>query len=199
VADDETREDPDRAAILARRQRFIALALGMVGAAACHRRPPQVCLSAIPEPPQEEPHDGDEEVEPPPAEPEPPPPEPARPQPCLNIVLAPTIDFAPSFAGRGVALDDDAKRGLDVVARLLQEHPEIAIEVAGHSDDTGAPARNLELSRRRAEVVRDYLVDHGIAAARMRVQAYGAERPRAPNATDEGRAKNRRVEFSILR
>jgi OmpA-OmpF porin, OOP family len=88
---------------------------------------------------------------------------------------------------------------LDQVARLLGEHPELTrIRVEGHTDNVGSAAYNKELSLRRANAVVRYLVGHGVAPARLVPEGYGLERPVARNETALGRARNRRVEFTIL-
>jgi len=89
---------------------------------------------------------------------------------------------------------------LDDAARILTMHPEIDVEVQGHTDDIGSDAYNLRLSQKRAEAVRDYLIDvHMIEPVRLIPVGYGERRPIADNATEEGRKKNRRVEFLILK
>lgn len=87
---------------------------------------------------------------------------------------------------------------LDEAVRVLTEHPSVRIEIAGHTDDTGTPERNLELSRQRAASVASYLEGMGVAADRMTVVGHGQDRPIANNATKDGRAENRRIEFRIL-
>lgn len=88
---------------------------------------------------------------------------------------------------------------LDQVARVLGEHPELGrLRVEGHTDDVGPAAYNKELSARRAAAVARYLVGKGIAAGRLVPAGFGYERPIASNATALGRARNRRVEFTIL-
>lgn len=77
---------------------------------------------------------------------------------------------------------------------LLQEEPTWCLHLVGHTDATGEPAYNLELSKRRAAGVRDYLTGQGIAATRLSAAGLGAEKPVADNKTGEGRARNRRVE-----
>ncbi|MGB9722271.1 MAG: OmpA family protein [bacterium] len=89
---------------------------------------------------------------------------------------------------------------LDDAARILTMHPEIDVEVQGHTDDIGSDAYNLKLSQKRAESVRQYLIDvHMIEPVRLIPVGYGERRPIADNVTEEGRQKNRRVEFLILR
>lgn len=88
---------------------------------------------------------------------------------------------------------------LDLVAKAMHEHPEIKrIEVPGHTDERGPRAVNIEVSRRRAVPVLAYLVSRGIAEGRLTSNGYGPDAPVAPNNSEEGRSKNRRVQFNIL-
>ena len=88
---------------------------------------------------------------------------------------------------------------LDEVAAVLKEHPEILrLEVQGHTDNTGSATWNKTLSGQRAEAVRKALVARKIKDGRMTSKGYGQEKPIADNGTDEGRAKNRRVQFIIV-
>jgi OOP family OmpA-OmpF porin len=86
------------------------------------------------------------------------------------------------------------------VAAVLERHPEVRrVRVEGHTDSNGSAAHNTRLSDRRASAVRRWLVERGgIDAARLEAQGYGPSRPVADNATDEGRARNRRVELRVL-
>jgi uncharacterized protein (TIGR03382 family) len=86
---------------------------------------------------------------------------------------------------------------LDQVARVLREHPEIlAVSVDGHSDSQGPADYNRNLSQRRAEAVREYLIQKGgIAPERLLARGFGEDQPIDSNATNAGRAANRRVEF----
>lgn len=87
---------------------------------------------------------------------------------------------------------------LGEIAKLLTEHDEWRFEVQGHTDDVGAKAANLTLSEERAKAVVAWLTGHGIDAARLVAKGYGDTKPVGDNATDEGRAKNRRVELKKL-
>jgi len=88
---------------------------------------------------------------------------------------------------------------LDEVAGVLKEHPEIVrIEVQGHTDDRGAKKMNEKLSDDRAKAVMAALVKRGIDAGRLSAKGYGPNVPVGDNKTDEGRQKNRRVQFVIL-
>ncbi len=103
------------------------------------------------------------------------------------------------FATNEAALLPESRALLDEVVRTLRVQPSIRrVEIQGHSDDVGSEAFNLDLSQRRAEAVRAYLVEAGINPARLSAQGYGLSRPKEPNTTDEGRAANRRVELHIL-
>ncbi|HEY6878404.1 MAG TPA: OmpA family protein [Polyangiales bacterium] len=91
-----------------------------------------------------------------------------------------------------------AQAKLSEVARALtQQSPDATIVVEGHTDSQGGQTLNLELSRRRAEAVRDYLTSHGVAADRIRAEGLGFSRPLGDNGTPEGRANNRRVEIVV--
>ncbi len=87
---------------------------------------------------------------------------------------------------------------LDRMLLLMNENPEMTFEIAGHTDWIGSDEYNNLLSQRRANAVHDYFVQKGIAKSRLTAKGYGESRPVATNATDEGRAKNRRVELIIL-
>jgi outer membrane protein OmpA-like peptidoglycan-associated protein len=87
---------------------------------------------------------------------------------------------------------------LDEVVGVMNDAPEIRIAVHGHTDSRGSAAYNKELSVKRARAVVKYLIDKGIAPARLEAEGFGAATPIASNDTDIGRAANRRVEFKIL-
>ena len=87
---------------------------------------------------------------------------------------------------------------MDEIVTLLKEHPNVIVEIQGHTDDVGSEAFNLKLSQKRAEAVRQYLIDHGIEPDRLIAKGYGESKPLVPNTSPENRAKNRRVEFVIL-
>lgn len=87
---------------------------------------------------------------------------------------------------------------LDRVVDLMNDRKALTIEISGHTDATGPEAYNLELSRRRATAVLDYIIDKAIAKDRLKVVYFGEEKPTDTNATSAGRRKNRRVEFKII-
>jgi outer membrane protein OmpA-like peptidoglycan-associated protein len=86
---------------------------------------------------------------------------------------------------------------LNSVAIVLAKYDRSAVDVAGHTDSQGSDSYNDDLSRRRAESVADYLASQRIDGRRLNVQGFGESEPIADNATDYGRAQNRRVEVSI--
>lgn len=92
----------------------------------------------------------------------------------------------------------DSEAALQEAAQLLRAYTGLRAEVAGHTDDRGSASHNRRLSRRRADAVRNWLVAAGIDPAALSARGYGEERPRASNATEAGRAANRRVVLRIL-
>ena len=86
---------------------------------------------------------------------------------------------------------------LNEIAVLLNDAPDIQVEIQGHTDNTGSMAINTALSQVRAESVRKYLIQRGVNGSRLTAIGYGPARPIATNFTYEGRVTNRRVEFSL--
>jgi len=86
---------------------------------------------------------------------------------------------------------------LNRAVELMKAVPTMNVEIAGYSDSIGTRAHNMDLSLRRATAVRDFLIQNGIAAGRIAARGYGSDSPIATNATEEGRAENRRVEFVV--
>ena len=86
---------------------------------------------------------------------------------------------------------------LDKVVTVLKDNPSYNLEINGHTDSQGDDAINLDLSQKRADAVKNYIVKKGIDEARLITKGYGETMPVADNATAAGRAKNRRVEFKV--
>ncbi len=103
-----------------------------------------------------------------------------------------------TFAFGKADLTAQSSRLLDRVVASLVDHPEIRVEISGHTDSVGSAEFNLALSQSRAAAVRQYLVQAGIDPLRIEARGYGPDRPVADNATDEGRARNRRVELQVV-
>ena len=79
----------------------------------------------------------------------------------------------------------------------MQDNPSMQIELSAHTDDVGSDRYNMRLSQRRGESAMKYLLRNGIAADRIVAKGYGKTKPLVPNTSDENRAINRRVEFTI--
>ena len=100
------------------------------------------------------------------------------------------------FAFNSSSLDPASDPALATVSRLLAKHADWTLAIEGHTDNIGGDAANQTLSTQRAEAVRSALASrYHIAPARLRSSGFGATRPREPNTTIEGRARNRRVEL----
>jgi OOP family OmpA-OmpF porin len=105
-------------------------------------------------------------------------------------------EAAIAFEASSDVLARSGREVLDRVAVLLHRFPQQPLEVAGHTDSLGEVAGNLDLSRRRAQVVVEYLLRRGVERKRLMSVGYGPHRPIADNTTDEGRLRNRRVEIN---
>jgi outer membrane protein OmpA-like peptidoglycan-associated protein len=121
--------------------------------------------------------------------------EPVMPEPvaeAVRVELDVKFDFDKSVVKEGSF--DDIKN----VADFMAQYPQTTTVVEGHTDSIGTDAYNQGLSERRANAVRDVLVDqYGVAAERVNAVGYGETRPVADNSTPEGRAINRRVEAEV--
>jgi OmpA-OmpF porin, OOP family len=131
------------------------------------------------------------------AEPPPPPPPPARapappPPPAKKKIVLRGVNFDSNHSN--VRPQDQPI--LDETIRFLRDEPAVSLVVDGYADDKESDP--LKLSKRRAAAARDYLVQHGVAPNRIRVEGFGASDPVASNATAEGRAQNRRAEFKAI-
>ncbi len=96
-----------------------------------------------------------------------------------------------------ISLDSDQEQYFDDLKYLLSRNSDIKSLVTGHTDDQGSSSGNRRLSRKRAETVRDFMVDRGILLDQIVSEGKGPDEPIANNNTDEGRAQNRRVEITI--
>ena len=102
-----------------------------------------------------------------------------------------------TFAVDSTTISPAMRQTLDGVAQSMINYPNSLIDVMGHTDSTGSDAYNLDLSRRRADSVANYLVSRGVAGARVERIGYGEQYPIADNTTESGRQQNRRVEIRI--
>jgi outer membrane protein OmpA-like peptidoglycan-associated protein len=99
------------------------------------------------------------------------------------------------FAFNSALLDTASNRAIASVAEMLARHPDWMITLEGHTDSIGSATANRALSERRVATVKDRLVSARVDQARLRTSGFGSARPREPNTTVEGRARNRRVEL----
>jgi OOP family OmpA-OmpF porin len=122
-------------------------------------------------------------------------PEPAPPDAppiALRIVLR-----GVNFGFDDAEVDPASAVILDVAAEEIRERPRIQVAIVGHTDSVGAEAYNQALSQRRAEAVRRYLERKGVPAEALTARGLGESEPVASNETDDGRARNRRVELEV--
>ena len=111
-----------------------------------------------------------------------------------TAILDRTVEFesdSTELTARGIAV-------LNEVAELLLALPQGRTAISGHTDDQGDAEYNLDLSRRRADAARDYLISRGLAGERFTTAGFGETLPIADNAIPEGRQRNRRIEFQVL-
>lgn len=120
--------------------------------------------------------------------------DPADDVPIINVGEKMILEGV-NFETAKTTLLPDAKRILDQVAQSLAAYPTAEVAIHGHTDNVGGAKYNLQLSMGRAESVKAYLVSKGIAATRISTRGFGFTKPIADNATAQGRAKNRRIEF----
>jgi outer membrane protein OmpA-like peptidoglycan-associated protein len=116
-----------------------------------------------------------------------------------------TLFAPPRFVLQGVEFDTakatlrkESFPRLDSVVEYMVHKPASRIEISGHTDNVGKPAANKALSTARAEACRDYLVSKGIDGKRIEAVGHGDAKPIAPNGTEEGRQRNRRIEATEL-
>ena len=141
--------------------------------------------------------------------PKPPEPVAVAPTPEPEPVAAPTPTPAPvaddnsyedlTFEFDSDALTDVDKAEADRLADAVKKSKRISVHLHGYADNVGDEAYNKVLSVRRANTVKRYLTQHGLAANRIKVTGYGELNPKSSNDTDEGRAQNRRVELKIIK
>lgn len=117
---------------------------------------------------------------------------------CETLLEAALAQGSITFRRAEAVLDAKSRPTLDRLVEIAGACPAFKISIDGHTDSEGIPERNNPLSERRAGAVIDYLVAAGIPADRLSAVGYGAERPIADNATAEGRARNRRIEFKVI-
>lgn len=126
------------------------------------------------------------------------------PAPTPTPVMAPPERQPISFHSANFKLNNSdltasVKTELDKAAKIMMDNPDMVLELQGHTCSLGSKAYNQKLGERRAKSVFDYLTSKGISASRLKTVSFGLTKPVVPNTTEDGRAKNRRVELVILK
>ncbi|HQP31579.1 MAG TPA: OmpA family protein, partial [Deltaproteobacteria bacterium] len=102
-----------------------------------------------------------------------------------------------TFETGKATLKPESQEQLKNIAEIMKAYPKVSIKLGGYTDNVGDPQANLQLSKARAEAVMADLVTLGIDAKRLQAEGYGQEHPVADNSTEEGRAKNRRIDLRV--
>jgi len=129
--------------------------------------------------------------------------EPKQKKKSIDITLDPIKHEATyifediTFKYNSAELESTSMPTLSEIAKLFNENPHLKLKIQGHTDNIGDDKYNTELSKRRADKVREYLVKNGITDTRIQTEGFGESKPIDTNETEEGKAKNRRVEFII--
>lgn len=126
---------------------------------------------------------------------------------CPNTPMGATVDARGCWTYAAVVLFDinsaevksEAYPMLNEAVLIMKKNPDLNVEIDGHTDSTGTAAYNMTLSEKRAEAIKDFLVIRGIDPKRLTTKGFGFTKPAASNDTKEGRAKNRRVEFTPVK
>jgi outer membrane protein OmpA-like peptidoglycan-associated protein len=105
------------------------------------------------------------------------------------------ITYAITFDIGKANIKPESMTEINRIAQLMKDNGDLQFEVQGHTDNTGTVVGNQRLSEQRAQAIVNKLVEMGVAANRLSAKGMGQSAPLADNSTDEGRAKNRRVEF----
>ncbi|MDC7825521.1 OmpA family protein [Pseudomonas sp. BLCC-B13] len=120
------------------------------------------------------------------------------PEPAVEAAEPVRVELDVKFDYDKSVVKEESKADIKAVADFMSQYPQTTTTVEGHTDSNGSDAYNQGLSERRANAVRDVLVNqYGVAGDRVSSVGYGESRPVADNSTDEGRAVNRRVEASV--
>lgn len=114
-----------------------------------------------------------------------------------NLILSMPEEILFDFDSYSVK--NGVKDSLDGLAKALKEHREIKLKIDGHTDFIGTDQYNFNLSLKRANSIKTYLISKGVMGNNISIEGYGKQNPIASNKTESGRAKNRRVEFIISR
>lgn len=128
-----------------------------------------------------------------------------EPKQNVKLTLRYKRVMPPPFVMGGITFDtgkatirSESEPRLDIVVDFMTHKRSAHVEISGHTDNAGNPRANKALSEKRAQACRDYIISKGIDRSRLKAVGYGDEHPIAPNDTDEGRQKNRRIEAKEL-
>jgi OOP family OmpA-OmpF porin len=145
---------------------------------------------------------GNPPAPPPPPKPVEPPPKPAEPPAPKRVeVKQDRIEILEKiqFETNKAVIKPESSSLLDEITNVVQQNQQIQrLSIEGHTDSTGADKHNQMLSEQRAAAVKDYLMQHGVAAERLSSKGWGKTKPIGDNSTATGREENRRVEFVIV-
>ena len=126
------------------------------------------------------------------------PPPPMDPRHCLRLLENTQAESKVSFEPGSAQIKAEAYPIIEQMAVILRDCRHVPMEISGHTDNQGRESMNLRLSEIRARAVLDMLLDAGVIARNVTAKGYGESHPIADNTTDEGREKNRRIEFGLL-
>jgi len=115
-----------------------------------------------------------------------------------NEILKLTMSSEVSFDFNSAQIKSSFYAPLNKIAEIMQSYPRTQITIVGHTDSVGSDQYNLQLSLRRATAVADYLITRGVAKSRLGTEGHGEMEPIASNDSEEGRARNRRVEIFVV-
>ena len=126
-------------------------------------------------------------------------PPPPPPQALAPVARQPISFHAVNFDFDKSNLKPEAMVELDRAVKIMQDNPDVVLELQGNTDSVGTDAYNKALGERRAKAVFDYLKSKGINPNRLKMVSFGESKPVTSNATDAGRAQNRRVDLVIVK
>ncbi len=109
------------------------------------------------------------------------------------------VNLHVNFETNSYKIDQKSDANVVAFAAFMKLNPEYATEITGHTDNIGKPAKNLALSAKRANIVKDALVKQGVAASRIKTAGMGQTAPVASNKTAQGRSENRRIEAKLIK
>ena len=102
------------------------------------------------------------------------------------------------FTSNSTSIKHSSESSLEELFALMTSNPTIVLEVSGHTDNIGSTDHNYRLSVKRANSIKDFLIDKGILSKRIKINGYGESKPIATNETNDGKRKNRRVQIKVI-